>query len=276
MRLRHACTVNARATRVAVRSLVAATVACALAGLIAARVVLSHRSGTYIALAVFLPLLVAPGAFLWRSPRPRYLLLWSIGGWIVSLAWVIGGTQYAHGIDNGSAHELAAHGWAYVSTPMWIAIGLVLFAAPTLALFSIPIRRPPPELALLATRLRRVVMLVSTIALGLVVLCLVRFEGLVFAFYALLLIAPGLFIYRNPNPIAAWLWTVVCAPCAAIGITLWWSFGNDRSLIVRIFEAGLGTISVLVLLGVPLILMATPRFPITDSSARATYRFRRR
>jgi hypothetical protein len=260
--------VNDRGIRASVRGLVAATVACAIVAEIAARLVLRHGSGTYFALLVFLPLLVAPGAFVWRAPRPRYLLLWSIGGWVASLAWAIGGTPYSY------ERELA--NWVYVATPTWIAIGLVGFAAPVVALFAMPGREPPPELELLAARLRRIVMIVFMLALVIVVACFIVDirAALSLALFTFLLIAPGIYVYRNPRPVAGWLWAGVSAPFAAVGVTLWLiSFDANR---VRIVEAGLGTISVLILIAVPLILMGTPRYRVTDSSARANYRSRNR
>ena len=259
---------NDRAIRYTVRGLVAATVACAIAAEIAARVVLSHGSGTYFGLLVFLPLLVAPGAFVWRWPRPRYLLLWSIAAWIASLVWAIGGTPYSY--------ERELPGWPYVSTPVWIAIGLVGFAMPIVAMLALPRQPPAPELELLAARLRRVALLAFAIACVVFVTCLIvdANEGLAYVFYAFLLVAPGVFVYRNPRPLPAWLWTIMCAPFAAIGVMLWFALDGQRALIGRIVGAGFGTISVLILVGVPLILMATPRYVITDSSARARYRQR--
>jgi hypothetical protein len=67
----------------------------------------------------------------------------------------------------------------------------------------------------------------------------------------------------------------VCAPFAAIGVMLWFALDTPRSWVARIVEAGLGTISVLVLVAVPLVLSITPR-AATDSSARASYRSRSR
>ena len=252
------------------RGLVAATLACAVAAEIAARVVLGHGSGTYFALLVFLPLLVAPGAFVWRWPRPRYLLLWSIGAWIASLAWAIGGTPYSY--------ERTLVGWPYVSTPVWIAIGLVGFAVPIVAMLATPSRAQPPELELLAARLRRVALIAFTLACIVVVTCFVidPSDALAFALYTFLLIAPGIFVYRNPRPLAGWLWTAVCTPFAGVGVVLWFALDVQRSIAGRIVVGGIGTISVLVLLGLPLILMATPRHAITDSSARASYRSRSR
>jgi hypothetical protein len=120
--------VNDRATAIAVRGLVIATLVCAIAGEFAARVVLSHRSGTYIALVIFLPLLVAPGALVWRWPQPRYIALWSVAGWISTIVWSIAGTPYRY--------EQTLRSWPYVSTPVWIAVTLVLFAAPVIALLA--------------------------------------------------------------------------------------------------------------------------------------------
>lgn len=269
--LRHAWTVNDRALCFAVRGLVVATLACAIAAEAAARVVLSHGSGTYYGLLVFLPLLVAPGALVWRWPQPKYIALWSIAGWIETTIWSIVGSPYRY--------EATLPSWPYVSTPVWITVTLVLFAAPIIALLGWR-REPPQEHALIAQRLRRVVAIVFALALIVVVVSVVIMgpnEGFAIAFYVALVIAPGAAVQRVPRQLTGWLWVVLAAPLCAFGLWLWFAFGTRTPAWEhRIVVAGIGTIYVLVMLVVPLILIATRRLPVAGSSARASYRSRNR
>lgn len=267
-RLRHASTVNDRAVRYAVRGLVIATLASAIAAEIAARVVLSHGSGTYVGLMVFLPLLAAPGALLWRFPQPKYLTLWAIAGWLATLVWSIAGAPYRY--------ERELPSWSFLGTPVWIAVALVLFAAPLLAAVANHHDEIPPERALLAQRLRRITVLAFALALIVAVTAfvLVGSEGMFVAVYTGAVIGPGFAAQWYPMRLTAVLWTVLCLPFALLGIWLWSTFGTIEHWAVNIVVAGLGTIYVLVLIALPIICIVTPERSITDSSARARYRSR--
>ncbi len=131
--LRHAWSVKDRATLFAVRGLVVATIACAVAAEWAARLVLTQRSDTYYALLIFLPLLVAPGALVWRWPRPKYVALWALAGWIETIVWSL------FGLPHRSEQTLSS--WPFVSTPVWITVMLVLFAAPAIAVLGVTKQR---------------------------------------------------------------------------------------------------------------------------------------
>src|SRR5687768_757236 len=80
----------------AARGLVIATAAFLLFAIIAAASVLSHGSGTFMALLVFAPILLAPGALVWWKPQSRSLSAWAIWSFIASLSYLIGGSPYYH------------------------------------------------------------------------------------------------------------------------------------------------------------------------------------
>jgi hypothetical protein len=269
-RLRHAWTVNDRAARSAVRGLVLATFGCAIAGEFAARTVLGHGSGTYFGLLVFLPLLAGPGVLAWRSPRPRYLALWALAGWVATIVWAGLGAPYRY------ERELA--GWVYVATPVWIAIALVIFATPLVAVLITRQAGPPPAHEQLAQRLRRIVLLVFAIATAIVLTSFIvaGYEGVSVAVYTAAVIGPGLAVQWYPRPMTAAIWTLLTVPFAAIGIALWCAFGTPAHWSARVLELGLGTIYVLVIVAVPLVCLLTPRGALTGSSARASYRPRSR
>jgi len=260
--------VTDRAIHYAVRGLVVATLACAIAAELAARVVLSHGSGTYFGLLVFLPLLAAPGALVWRFPQPKYVTLWAIAGWLATLVWSIAGAPYQY--------ERALPHWRYVSTPIWIAVVLVLFVAPLIAALAVRPDDIAPERALFAQRLRRIVVLVLAIATIVVVTCFAfaDSEGMSLAVYTGAVIGPGFALPWFPKPLTAVMWTVLCLPFALLGIWLWATFGVIEHWAVHIVVAGLGTIYVLVLIALPIICIVTPDRSTTDSSARARYRSR--
>lgn len=259
---------NERAIHYAVRGLVIATLASAIAAELAARVVLSHGSGTYFGLLVFLPLLAAPGALIWRFPRPKYLTLWAIAGWLATLVWSIAGAPYHY--------ERELPHWLYVSTPVWMAVALVLFVAPLIAALAVRSDRLPQERALFAQRLHRVVVLVFAIATVVVVtsFAFAGSEGMSVAVYTGAVIGPGFAVQWFPKRLTAVMWTVLCAPFAMLGIWLWATFGVIEHWAVHIVVAGLGTIYVLVILALPIICIVTPDRAVTDSSARARYRSR--
>lgn len=248
------------------RGLVAAAFASALFALIAARLVLGHGSGTYAALHVFLPLLVLPGALVWRAPRSSYIAVWSLAGLFSTMAWSIGGTPYRF------ERELA--GWIYVITPVAIAIALVSFGAPLLAMLATARIAPPRERELLAQRLRRIVLIVFVVAtiVAITSFVLLGADGVVVAVYTAALIAPGLAVHGFPRPLIAGLWTALCAPLTALGIVLWAEFHTSPHGLGRVIELGLGTIYVLVLVAVPLICIASHQRVLMGSSARASYR----
>ncbi|HEX5063768.1 MAG TPA: hypothetical protein VFV99_30525 [Kofleriaceae bacterium] len=257
-----------RAVHYAVRGLVAATLACAIAAELAARVVLSHGSGTYFGLLVFLPLLAAPGALVWRFPQPKYLTLWALAGWLATLVWSIAGAPYQY--------ERALPHWLLVSTPVWMAVALVQFVAPLVAALAVRTDAIAPERALFALRLRRIVVLVFAIATIVVVTCFAfaGSEGMSVAVYTGAVIGPGFAVQWFPNRLTAVMWSVLCLPFAGLGIWLWATFGTAEHWAVHVVVAGLGTIYVLVVLALPIICIVTPDRSVTDSSARARYRSR--
>ncbi len=244
----------------------AAAFVSALVALIAARAVLSHGSGTYVALRVFLPLLVLPGALVWWSPRSAYIAVWSLAGLFTTMVWSIAGTPYHY------ERELAS--WTYINTPVSIAITIVAFGTPLLAVIASNRIAPPPEREPLAQRLRRIVMLVFVVATIVAMSSFLLFgaEGVVVAVYTAALIAPGLAVQVFPRPLTAWLWTGLCAPLAMLGIWLWPAFHTLPHGLARVIEAGIGMIHALVLVALPWLCITAHKRSVMDNSARASYR----
>jgi hypothetical protein len=260
--------VTDRVARYTVRIVVLLALWSAITGEIAARVVLSHGSGTYFALLVFLPLLVAPGVLAWKWPRPMYVALWSALGWLSTIVWSIAGTPYRY--------ERELDHWKYVAMPVWIAIALVLFVAPIVAMLMVKQREVPAERELLAQRLRRIVVL----AIGLATVVIVTSfamgggEAFVVATFAMLLVAPAAFVQRMPSKPVALLWTAWCVPFALLGILIKLELGVIVQWGPKVVVGGLGSIFVLLLVGLPLACM-TAIGPFFGTSARASYRSRR-
>lgn len=265
-RLRHACTVSDRVVGRTIRGLVVTATVAAITAAIGAHVVLSHDSGTYFGLLVFLPLLVAPAALVWHWPEPRYLAGWAASGWIATIIWSIAGTPYRY------ERELPA--WTAVSTPLWIAIGLVLFVVPMIGLLAMKHERVPRALELFAARLRRIVLLTLGLAMLVIIASLAVAAGQAFvvAFFAAMLVVPGLLAFRDPRPRWAWMWATWCAPFPTFGVWLWFAFGSSSPWLARVLEIGFGTMFVLLLIGLPTICITTPLPAFTGSAARARYR----
>jgi hypothetical protein len=261
--------VTDRIARLAIRAIVVLSVWAAIAGEISARFVLSHGSGTYFGMLVFLPLLVAPGAIAWRWPTARSLGIWAGTGWFATIVWAGGGSPYYY--------ERHLSGWKYVATPVWIAVALVLFVVPAIAMLIMEHRTPPRELELLAARLRRIALLVLALA-AVVIVTSFSFGGaedFYIAAYVAVMVAPVILVQRDPRPLWAWLWSLWCAPFAAFGLWLWLAFGGSGHWFARVLGGCVGTIYVLLLVGVPLVCVLTRR-DATGSSARASYRSRSR
>jgi hypothetical protein len=258
--------VDDRVIRSAARGLVVAAIASAIAAAVAARLVLGHGSGTYLALHIFLPLLVLPGVLVWRAPRPAYIAAWSLPGLFTTMVWSVAGTPYRF------ERELVS--WSYVITPVSIAIVLVCFGAPLLLVLATNRIAPAPEGELLALRLRRIVMLVFVIATIVAVTAFEAFgaDGVVVAVYTATVIAPGLAVQAFPRPLTAWLWTALCVPFATLGVWLWLVFRTPPDGPAHLVEAGLGTIYVLVMIALPFVCLTTRQPVLMGSSARASYR----
>ena len=252
-RLRHAWRVDDRAVRYLIRSLVVAALVAAVTGEIAARSVLSHGSGTFIALLVFLPVLVVPGALVWWRPRATYLALWSITGWAATIVWSIGGTPYRY--------ERRLELWHYVEAPVWIAIALVLFAAPVLGLLAMQRQPIHDELARVALRLRRIVLVVAVLAVVVIVSAFVIAgpAAFVVAVYTMLMIVPAVLVQREARPIWAWLWAAWSLPFAVFGVWLWVELGESTSWAGHLVQGGLGTMYVLLVIALPAICLFTRR-----------------
>jgi hypothetical protein len=255
--------VDDRAVRYLIRALVVAAAIAALTAAIGARVVLSHGSGTYVALLAFLPALIVPGALVWRFPGAKTLAVWSLFGWGATIAWSIAGAPYHY--------ERQLDLWHYVEAPVWVAIALVLFTAPVLAVVAmqrLPVRS---ELTHLGQRLRRVALVVTALAVIVIVTTFVIAgpDAFVVAIYTTLMILPAALVQREARPQWAWLWSAWSVPFAAFGVWLWLSVGGTTTWAVRIIEGGLGSIYVLLVFALPAICMFTRRTSSALPEARA-------
>lgn len=266
--LGHARPVNERVVRRVIGSLVVLAMCAAIAGVIAAHVVLAHGSGTYLALLVFLPLLVGPGVLAWFHPTAKVLAMWATSGWICTVTWWIFGDPYDY--------ERALEHWQYIAISVSIAILLVTFVAPASAILMVKRNEVAAELGLRAQRVRRISVVAIALAAGVAVTGYVRWQidGFVASSFLLMLILPGAFAIRSGSRAAAFLWGGWCAPFALLA-ALTWPDGNVPSLGGRIFLGGLGAIFVLLAIGLPIASLA-PASPVTSSPARASFRSQKR
>lgn len=265
--LRHPGGVNDRVARLAVRGLVVAAVAAAMTAEIANHVVLDHGSGTFLALLVFLPLLVLPGALAWQVPSARNIAVWAASGWFSTTAWM------AAGAPHWRERELG--GWPAISVPLWIAIALVIFVAPLVALVIGKARELPAEVEVFGWRFRRIISITLVFATAVIIATTAHGSepGYLVGFTIAALVAPGMLAYRDPRPRWAWLWTLWASPLAIVGTWGWLQLRSTHWMIDMV-GVGLGTIIVLLLLGLPLICLATPPGPFFGTAARASYRTR--
>ena len=255
---------------------IGAVVAAALGGS-----VLSHGSGTYFALLVALPIIVAPGALVWWQPRLRWFVVWSVVSFVASACLVIFGDPYTY--------ERELPGWHRVELAYWGAMSIAVLGSMAGA-FWVAARTPTPvELgAPLARRLRRIVQLVVPIAVVCAVLGFLPGERVyagntflhersaggpyLVAFLGLMLL-PSILVYRDPRKRWAWLWFAWTLPSSLLvlvtvlglhiftrGVALW------PMVVVRL---GVMVILVLLVLGLPLIAIATrERLQIPEARAR--------
>lgn len=260
---------NDRAVPLAIRGLVVLAMWAAIAGMIGAHIVLGHGSGTYTALLVFLPLLVVPGAAAWRWPSAKALALWAGLGWASTIAWSIAGTPYRY--------ERALEHWKYVAMPVWIAIALVAFVAPTIAMLMVKKREVAAEHELRAQRLRRIAVVVVALSAVVTVttLVLTGTAGIVVCAFTLLLVVPAAFVLGHGSRATALAWSAWCVPFAIIGFLVWLEIGTVHHAGAKIILGGTGAIFVLLLFGLPLACL-TQDGPFTGSAARASYRTRSR
>jgi hypothetical protein len=260
--------VTDRVARYTVRILVLIALWSAVAGEIAARVVLSHGSGTYFALLFFLPLLVAPGVLAWKWPRPAYIAMWSGLGWLTTIVWSKAGAPYRY--------ERELDHWKFVAMPVWIAIALVLFVAPIIAIMMVKKKDVAAEQEILAQRLRRIALLAIVLATVVIVTSFAMGGGdaFVVATFAMLLVAPAALVQRMPSRPVALLWSAWAFPFALLGLLIWLQVGVVVHWGPKLVFGGLGSIFVLLVVGVPLACM-TPRGPFFGTKARASYRTRR-
>lgn len=272
-----------RVIRIASRAFVIACGITALAAIGFATSVLSHGSGTFFARLIALPLIVAPGALVWWQPRARWFAVWGMVAAFVSILLLILGNPYR------SEEEL--RGWSDVEATTWFTIAITVVGS-TVAAFLLAARAPRTGVTaaeplasneVLARRLRRVVQLVTGIAVAISCFAFLPgervyagneflYESSAGGFYVIgalaLVLLPAILVYRDPRKRWAWLWFVWTLPAslllvvASVGIHIL-STGVDlwpRTVV----KAGAFTILVLILIAVPLIALLTRERPGTS------------
>lgn len=240
-----------RVERVA-RGLVIAVAASILVAVVAANRVLSHGSGTYVALMIFAPVLLLPGALVWWKPQPRFLAIWSIWGFISSVLYLIGGSPYYW--------ERELPSWPPVQWATWIAIGLAIVGSADLA-YMIAARTHPPVPATPRTRriqqatrlsvaLAGVTIVVAHFGLGLppaanfwntTIICFI--------------LAPAVYVLRVPRRSTAIMWAAWASPFAAVMAILSLASTDHASELevpLRMWLLSYGTLLTMICLVTPL------------------------
>lgn len=177
--------------------------------------------------------------------------------------WSVAGTPYHY--------ERQLELWHYVQAPVWIAVALVLFGAPVLGVITMRSSPVGRDLAQVGQRLRRIVLVVASLA-ALVIVCAFVIAGpdaFVVAIYTTLMIVPAVLVQRDARPQWAWLWSAWSVPFAAFGVWLWLELEESASWAVRIVEGGLGSIYVLLVFALPAICLFTRRASSSLPEARA-------
>ena len=267
-----------RVIRIASRAFVVACGMMALTAIGFAASVLSHGSGTFYARLIALPLMVAPGALVWWQPRARWFAVWgSIAAFVSSLLLLLGDPY---------RFEEELRGWSDVEASTWFTIALTVVGSIAGA-FLLAVRAPRSVSRplgatndVLARRLRRVVQLVTGIAVAISCFAFLPgervyaggeflYEGSAGGFYVIgalaLVLLPAIPVYRDPRKRWAWVWFVWTLPAsllllvASAGIHI---LATSVDLWPRtVVKAGSFTILVLILIAVPLIALLTRERP---------------
>jgi hypothetical protein len=234
------------------RGLVIAIAATLLFAIFAANRVLSHGSGTYVALVSFAPILLAPGALVWWKPQPRFLAVWSIWSFISSVIYLVGGSPYYY--------ERELPDWPSVQWPSWIAIVLAIVGTSALAylmagkahapLPSTPRTRRIQQATRLSLALAVVTVLVTIIALH-VPFAANFFNTAVIAF----IVAPAPYVHRVARRSTAIMWAAWTSPFAAVMAILWFAstdHANELELPLRMWLLSYGTLMTMICVVTPL------------------------
>jgi hypothetical protein len=235
------------------RGLVIATTACLLFAIVAAAKVLSHGSGTFMALVVFAPILLLPGALVFWKPQPRFLSVWAIWSFIASVVYLIGGSPYYY--------ERELPDWQCVQWPTWIAI-LITIVATTILSFAMAAKaRPPLPASPRARRVQQATRLSVALALVTIVLTIVAMNmpatGVFWnAVWLVFIVAPAPYVHRAPQRSTAFMWAAWVSPfaaCLAILSLAMPDSAAELELPVRIWLMTHGTLLAMICIVTPVV-----------------------
>jgi hypothetical protein len=209
-------------------------------------------SDTHLALVAYLVIAGAGAGFAWRRPEPRFLVVWSLLGWLASLVRIIGGDP-----------DYDLRGRFYdIDVALRLGAPIMLAAAPVVA-FALREWTRADE-TLLQRRVRRLVQLVFALSLvsGFVAFWVTDIDaygfGMGITAYVIVGVAPGIAVYRQPRTGRVLLWMLLALPCALIAYfvsTLDFSYSSWEP---RVLVATISTVFVLIMIAMPIVALATP------------------
>jgi hypothetical protein len=235
------------------RGLVIATAASMLVAVIAAAKVLSHGSGTFGALVIFAPILVAPGALVWWKPQARFLSIWAIWSFIASVIYLIGGSPYYY--------ERELPDWQCVQWPTWIAILFAIVGATALSFAMAAKARAPLPATPRTRRIQQATRLSVALAVVTVALTIVAMDmpatGVFWnAVWLVFIVAPAPYVHRAAQRSAAIMWAAWVSPFAACMAILSLAMPDSAAeleLPLRIWLTTHGTLFAMICIVTPLV-----------------------
>jgi hypothetical protein len=204
-----------------------------------------------MAILVFAPILVAPGALVWWRPRGPWLAIWAIWSFISSVTYLVAGSPYTH--------EREQADWLWVMWPTWIAIVLAIVGATVVAFLLAARARAPRPATPRTRRIQQATRLSVALALVTVVLTALAVDVPLAAVFwnaavVLFIIAPAPFVDRVAQRGPTIMWASWTSPFAAIIAFLWLLDGTARpELPVRIWMTTHGTLFVMIAIVTPLV-----------------------
>lgn len=246
------------------RAMVLTTVVALMVAMIAAQRTLSHGSGTYFAVFMFVPFVLAPGILVWFKPTAGSFTIWAVCGTFASTIYFAAGSPYSY------ERELA--GWHIVAAAMYVAVFIACVGS-TIAAWSLAGRgRDPLPDSSRARRIRSITKLapiVGTIAVVSVLLLVERnHEVVVFVVGSFIAFtcAPAPFVHRRPSRTSAFVWAAWSLPYAALTILLQLSDDDHMPTLARVFLLSTGTLGALLIAVLPVTaLLASDRVEIPEA-----------
>lgn len=226
------------------------TAACALFTVIAATSVLSHGSGTFTALIVFMPLLIAPGIAMWLRPRSSQpASLWAFWAFLSSIVYLITGDPYQH--------ERVLPNWPWVAWGIWLTITLAFVGSTVVSFLISTSTAPEPPTTVRTRRIQqgvRLILALAVVSMGvtLFVLDLPPAATMFFASFLVFTVSPAPYVYRTARRGIVLFWAFWTTPLA--GFVGLFSLGADQwiELPLRATLTAYGTLIVMIMIVLPL------------------------